>query len=226
MDLASEIKQEDDLMNIIVKKIEQVNPDLIFVQDDCSTKAIEAMLRKEITVVSNVKESIMQRIGRLTQTLNCPSTNLISSDFSLGKCEMYSMENLAVKSLTRTVDSNDTTIIKLEGCLPFLGCTILLSGPDMNELRLVKHALKKMLRMSRQLILENEYYQFMRLAALPTSDRKTPFLHQKHLERQFLIFKKITFANRKFGDKYDGEEDDDPLRPEQNVAAVRSEREV
>jgi hypothetical protein len=66
----------------------------------------------------------------------------------------------------------------------------------------------------------------MRLAALPTSDRKTPFLHQKHLERQFLIFKKITFANRKFGDKYDGEEDDDPLRPEQNVAAVRSEREV
>lgn len=62
---------------------------------------------------------------------------------------MFTMENYAIRSLARTVDSNDTTIIKLEGCLPFLGCSILLSGPDMNELRLVKHALKKMLRMSR-----------------------------------------------------------------------------
>lgn len=53
-------------MNIMVKKIVQVSPDIIFVQDDTSTKAIEAMLSKGITVVSNVKESIMQRIGRLT----------------------------------------------------------------------------------------------------------------------------------------------------------------
>ena len=33
----------------------------------------------------------------------------------------------------------------------------------MNELKLVKHALKKMLRLSRQLILENEYLQFLNL---------------------------------------------------------------
>lgn len=43
-----------------------------------------------------------------------------------------------------------------------------------------------------------------------------------------MIFKQMTFAKRKFGDKYDAEEEEDPLgnRPEQNVAAVRSEREV
>jgi hypothetical protein len=73
------------------------------------------------------------------------------------------MEALVMKSLNRTVDVN-TNIIQLDGCLPFLGCTILLSGQDMNELKLVKHALKKILRLSRQLILESEYYQFLDLS--------------------------------------------------------------
>ena len=54
-------------------------------------------------------------------------------------------------------------MIQLDGCLPFLGCTIMLTGPKMQELKLVKHALKKILRMSRQLVLESEYYQFLDL---------------------------------------------------------------
>lgn len=105
----------------------------------------------------------MQRLGRLTQTINCPSTNLLNNDFVPGRCEKFHMESLVMKSLNRTVDVN-TNIIQLDGCLPFLGCTILLSGQDMNELKLVKHALKKILRLSRQLILESEYYQFLDLS--------------------------------------------------------------
>ena len=57
-----------------------------------------------------------------------------------------------MKSLNRTVDVN-TNIIQLDGCLRFLGCTILLSGQDMNELKLVKHALKKILRQVQKLII-------------------------------------------------------------------------
>lgn len=37
----------------------------------------------------------------------------------------------------------------------------------MHELKVVKHALKKMLRLSRQLILENEYYQVLDLVNVP-----------------------------------------------------------
>jgi hypothetical protein len=128
------------------------------VQEDTSRKAIDALMEKNITIVTNVKESVMLRIGRLTQTINCPSTNLIASDFILGKCQSFKMESLAKKSLNKMVSAVSTNIIQLDGCLPFLGCTIMLSGDDMNELKLVKHAFKKMLRLSRQLILENEYY--------------------------------------------------------------------
>lgn len=149
MDLESEIKQEESFIYIIMKKIESANPNVIFVQNDTSMKAIEVLLQKNITVVTNVKESVMQRIGRFTQTISCPSTNLITPDFTLGKCEKFVMESLVKKSLDKTIENINTNLIELDGCLPFLGCTILLSGNDINELKLVKHALKKILRLSR-----------------------------------------------------------------------------
>lgn len=105
------------------------------------------------------------------------------------------MESLTIKSLKNTIENN-TNLIQLDGCLPFLGCTIILSGPEMNELKIVKHALKKMLRLSRQLILENEYLEFLDLTPISTpkdkednakqhnkseKDQTTPFLHYKHM---------------------------------------------
>jgi hypothetical protein len=38
-----------------MKKIELVGPDLIFVQNDASLKAIETLLQGDITLVTNVK---------------------------------------------------------------------------------------------------------------------------------------------------------------------------
>jgi len=140
-----------------------------------------------------------------------------------------------MKSLNKTVEATNTSIIQLDGCLPFLGCTIMLSGKDMNELKLVKHALKKILRMSRQLILEDEYYSFFDLVKNNTglaneAQRESVFLHNKHMERNFLIFKEVSFSKRKNQNQshYDGEEDEDPLgnKQEQSQAAISSENEV
>ncbi len=58
-------------------------------------------------------------------------------------------------------------MIFLEGCSPSRGCTILLSGPDLAELKIVKHALKKMLRLSRIIFLEKEYYDNLNLILSP-----------------------------------------------------------
>jgi len=76
MDLEGEIKQEDAFMQIVMSKIKKMDPNLIFVQEDVSMRAIEVMKDNQITVVSNVKESVMQRIERLTQTIMCPSIYL------------------------------------------------------------------------------------------------------------------------------------------------------
>lgn len=145
-----------------MNKIELVKPTIIFVEKDASFKAIEALLDRNVTLVTNVKMCIMERIMRLTKTLISPSTNILEQDFETGKCDQFFMESLSEHSAHRGVNSI-TNLITLEGCQPSLGCTIILSGPDMNELKIVKHAVKKMLRLSRQLILESEYIDFFKL---------------------------------------------------------------
>lgn len=50
----------------------------------------------------------------------------------------------------------------LDGCYQKLGCSIVLSGPDVNELRTVRHALIKCLKYARILFLEREYLNFLR----------------------------------------------------------------
>lgn len=135
-----------------------VKPNLIIVQNDASFKAIEKLVEEKITLITNVKPSVMQRLGRLTQTITVPSAVFLDEQFNTGKCEKFFMENLPqFEQKGSGKIENITHLIQLDGCLPFLGCTIILSDRDINELKIVKHALKKMLRLSRQIILENEY---------------------------------------------------------------------
>lgn len=99
----------------MLKKIDDYKPNLIFVHQEASFKAVDAMLGRDITVVSNVKESAIKRIERLTQTCCLPNVNLLSKDFYAGKCKHFYMETLQNKSLKRTVDDNNN-LIYLDGC--------------------------------------------------------------------------------------------------------------
>ena len=49
----------------------------------------------------------------------------------------------------------------LEGCQAKLGCSIVLSGKDLEELKIVRKALKKCLSTARVLVLEREYLRFI-----------------------------------------------------------------
>ena len=59
LDIETEIKQEDSFINIVMRKIELVKPDIIIAQNDASFKAIEELVKRKITLVTNVKESVM-----------------------------------------------------------------------------------------------------------------------------------------------------------------------
>ena len=95
LDIENEIKQQDSFINIIMRKIEMVKPNIIIVQNDASFKAIEALVDRNITLVTNVKESVMQRLGRLTQTINCPSAVFLDESFNTGRCGKFFMEKLS-----------------------------------------------------------------------------------------------------------------------------------
>ena len=69
--------------NIIIKKIELINPNVILVNQGISRKIQEALTDK-ITLVMNVKTRALKKIARMTQTLLLPSTDLIDTQTVLG----------------------------------------------------------------------------------------------------------------------------------------------
>lgn len=51
--------------------------------------AIKSFLADNITLVTDVPIKMMRMIARCTQTMMCPSTNLISQSFNVGKCNRF-----------------------------------------------------------------------------------------------------------------------------------------
>lgn len=79
-------------MRIIQSKIATVNPDIIFVEKDASRLALDTLLKDNRTVITNTSIKMMQMIARATQTIMCPSTNLIDSGFVVGNCLNFRVE--------------------------------------------------------------------------------------------------------------------------------------
>ena len=110
---------------------------------------------------------MMKMIARSTQTIICPSTNLIDRDFIVGNCLQFRVEE--IMPMKATVQGNldismltgHTSLMYLEGCQSKLGCSIVLSGPNLAELKNVRLALKKCLATARVFLLEREYLRFI-----------------------------------------------------------------
>ena len=169
-------------MRIIQSKIATVNPDIIFVEKDASRLALDTLLKDNRTVITNTSIKMMQMIARATQTIMCPSTNLIDSGFVVGNCLNFRVEQIKPLNKIQNASfldtsnfpsqtssyqqslqslSESTSLMFLEGCQAKLGCSIVLSGSDLEELKIVRKALKKCLSTARVLVLEREYLRFV-----------------------------------------------------------------
>jgi len=71
-----------------------VNPDLILVEKDASRLAIDTLFRDDRTVVTQTSTKMLKMIARCTQTISCPSTNLIDKNFVVGHCQKFHVENI------------------------------------------------------------------------------------------------------------------------------------
>ena len=85
---------------------------------------------------------MLKMIARATQTIVCPSINLLDRNFALGQCLNFRVEQIMpIKSSgfnnTKVHQSlsDSTSLMFLEGCQAKLGCSIVLSGPDKVELK-------------------------------------------------------------------------------------------
>lgn len=112
------------------------------------------LLKDNRTVVPNTPLKMLRMIARCTQTIICPSTNLIDRGFVVGNCLNFHVDKIdkpRSANQTKTMDmlSNNisslarhTSLMHIEGCQAKLGCSIILSGPDYQELKQVRAAMK------------------------------------------------------------------------------------
>ena len=127
--------QENEYLKNAVAKIAAFKPDVLLVEKVVSGVAQEFLFNLGVTLVLNVRPSVMDRVSRCCQSDIVPSIDVPSTSRRprLGSCRLFHVETLA-----------DKTLMFFDGCQPRLGATVLLRGASHHELRKVKRIFRFM----------------------------------------------------------------------------------
>jgi len=112
-------------MKAIIAKIESLRPNVLLVEKSASSYAQQYLLEKEISLVLNVKRSLLDRIARCTGAVLCPSLDSISTA-RLGHCELFRTERVLEQHEAGNQSNRkpSRTLMYFEGCPRRLGCTV------------------------------------------------------------------------------------------------------
>lgn len=112
-----------------VAKIDVHQPDVLLVEKSVSRYAQEYLLAKDISLVLNIKRTLLERIARCTGSQIVPSIDHFSSK-KLGFCDMFHVEKFIEEHGTAGQNGKKLakTLMYFEGCPKPLGCTVSLSS--------------------------------------------------------------------------------------------------
>ena len=110
---------------MIVSKIEAHHPNVLLVEKSVSSHAQEYLLKKEISLVLNVKRPLLERIARCTGALITPSIDNIAMA-RLGYCELFHLEKVSEEHEPPNQFNKkpSKTLMFFDGCPTRLGCTV------------------------------------------------------------------------------------------------------
>lgn len=114
-----------------------MKPDLVLVQKSVSRIAQELFKKMGVTLVLNVKVSVLERIARCTGAEILTSVDAHMGKPVLGTCKQFYVEKFGNKAL-----------MFFEGCpVPERGCSVLLRSNTINQLKILKSILKQLVLM-------------------------------------------------------------------------------
>ncbi|ODM96587.1 1-phosphatidylinositol 3-phosphate 5-kinase [Orchesella cincta] len=147
------VMQEFDYLRNTVARICALNPDLVIVEKTVARLAQEFLLDHGITLVINVKPSVMERIARCTQGVVCDSVDThIGGRPQLGLCHNFYLETFKIS------EGMQKTLMFFDGCAMHLGCTVLLRGGTTAELMKVKKIISLMMFVAYNWRLERSFH--------------------------------------------------------------------
>ncbi|XP_066249810.1 1-phosphatidylinositol 3-phosphate 5-kinase isoform X1 [Euwallacea similis] len=133
MSLEPVLMQEQEYLRQLVTRISALRPDIVLVQKNISRLAQDMLRKHKITLVHNVKRSILERLAR------CTEADIVASvDAHIGIPKLGTCKRFYLKSFNIDKDTNKTLMF-FEGLVaPYLGGTVLLRGNSKAELQRVK----------------------------------------------------------------------------------------
>ncbi|KAL5199263.1 hypothetical protein ABZP36_020466 [Zizania latifolia] len=150
------LEQEKEYLKNAVAKIEAQRPHVLLVEKSVPLYA-QQLLAKDISLVLNVKRSLLERISRCTGAQIASSIEDVTSA-RLGQCQTFWIERVSESLSPKNANKKSAkTLMFFDGCPRRLGCTILLRGISYEELRKVKLALQFALFAAYHLSLETSY---------------------------------------------------------------------
>ncbi|KAL3891964.1 hypothetical protein ACJMK2_004204 [Sinanodonta woodiana] len=163
------LQEEEFLMKSIAKIVSlSTKPEVVVVEKSVSRLAQDYMLQHGITLVYNVKISVMERLARFTQADIVPSIDSLVSGPALGFCHTFCVK-------TFTLLSGETkTMLLFDGCATHLGCAVTLRGGSFVELKRVKKVMNFMVYASYHSRLEICFSMDEFLMPPPTGDDSSP----------------------------------------------------
>ena len=164
--------QENDYLGHTVARITALGPDVVLVHRSVSRLAQDRLRECGVTLVLNVKLSVLERIARCTGANIVDTIDAhISVRCKLGTCKKFYLRNFPSDKC------GVKTLMYFEGCAnSHLGFTILLRGASQNELKRVKNVTSMMIFSSYSWRLEKSF--LMDEFARPPSPKDNSFLDE------------------------------------------------
>ncbi|XP_062228636.1 putative 1-phosphatidylinositol-3-phosphate 5-kinase FAB1C [Phragmites australis] len=150
------LEQEKEYLKNAVAKIEAQRPHVFLVEESVPLYA-QQLLAKDISLVLNVKRSLLERISRCTGAQIVSSIeNLNSARF--GQCQTFWIERVTQCPSPKISNKKTVkTLMFFDGCPRRLGCTVVLRGKSYEELKKVKLAVQFAVFAAYHLSLETSY---------------------------------------------------------------------
>ncbi|CAL7943576.1 unnamed protein product [Xylocopa violacea] len=164
--------QENEYLGHTVARITALGPDVVLVHRSVSRLAQDRLRECGVTLVLNVKLSVLERVARCTgaNIVNTIDAH-ISSRYMLGTCKKFYLRNFSCEK------NGIKTLMYFEGCAnPHLGATILLRGGSQQELKKVKNVTSMMIFSAYSWRLEKSF--LMDEFARPPSPKDNSFLDE------------------------------------------------
>jgi len=166
-----------------------MKPDIVLVQKSVSRIAQELFNIMGITLVLNVKASVLERIARCTGAEILTSVDAHMGKPVLGTCQQFYVEKFGNKAL-----------MFFEGCpVPERGCSVLLRGSTIKQLKILKIILRQLVLMIYNWKLEKSY--IMDQFASPSL--KTKRLNDSSLTNEQHLLNENNYAINKIGSQTD-----------------------